>query len=141
MKITPTAVDLNEQVAQKFFGWRWLAYFGRPTRAHPEYPKEMRVRRFFPPDTELGERWAEWFAHRPVSPANGDEPLCYCYSSSMGPHIVPDYTGDENAIREMERELHRRGLLKAYRKRLRGVFPSGKQRCEVALELVVEAKR
>lgn len=113
---------LDHAIAEEFFGWRWLAYQGRPVRSHPEYPKEMRVRRFYPPDTELAksksnkQAWKEHFVECPHEPAKGDEPLCYCYESSMGPHMVPHFSGHAEAIAKLERELVKRKLFDRYQK-------------------------
>lgn len=107
-----TAMD--EAVAEELFGWKWLAFTCRPTRSHPEYPKEMRVRRFYPPVESLGKQWAAYFKEHPHEPATGDEPLSYCYCSSNGPHMVPHFSGHEDAILQMEKELHRRKLWDDY---------------------------
>lgn len=112
--------DLDYYVAEVFFGWRWLAFNDIPVRGTPGYPAECRVRRFYPPDDELAEsergkrRWAEYFAERPHEPANGDEPLDYCYCSSNGPHCVPHFSGHADACQELEREIRKRGLWSRY---------------------------
>lgn len=112
--------DLDYYVAEVFFGWRWMSFHSRPVRSHPDYPKEMRVRRFYPPDDQLAEsesgkkRWAAYFKEEPHETATGDEPLCYCYESSSGPHCVPHFSGHADACVELEREVRKRGLWERY---------------------------
>lgn len=60
------------------------------------------------------KQWQEHFKEVPHEPANGDEPLDYCYCSSMGPHTVPHFSGHEPAARDMEQEIDRRGLRDRY---------------------------
>lgn len=113
--------SLDCAVAEELFGWKWLAFNGRPTTSHPEYRtrKDIRVRRFFPPVESLGKQWQEYFKEVPHEPANGDEPLCYSYCSSNGPHMVPHFSGHESAVKDMEQEIHRRGLWAEYREHLK----------------------
>lgn len=117
--------DLDYCIAEELFGWRWLAYMGRPTRSHPDYPKEMRVRRFYPPMKDMGskivrEQWEEHFQQVPHEPATGDEPLCYSYCSSNGSHRIPHFSGHWEAVRKMEIEIERRGLFEEYEKWIAG---------------------
>lgn len=112
--------NLDYAVAEEFFGWRWLTFFGRPERGTPGYPAECQVRRFFPPEKELHKSWLNWFKENPTAPATGDEPLDYSYCSSNGPHPVPFVTGDFNAVHEMEKEIDRRKRWKRYQEILAG---------------------
>ena len=108
------STDLDYLVAMELFGWRWLAWHGRPTHSAPDYPRERMVRRFFPPDSELDPSWMDYFKEVSHVPATGDEPLAYCYCSSRGPHPVPHFSSDDGAIRDMEKEIHKRGLWNKY---------------------------
>ena len=114
---------LDEAIAEEFFGWRWLAYSGRPMRGHPDYHKEIRVRRFYPPlesikSKSVRKQWEDYFARVPHEQASGEEPLCYSYCSSNGPHRVPHFSGHWDAIRELEVEIDRRKLWNDYESRL-----------------------
>lgn len=108
------ATSLDFAVAEELFGWKWWSYFGRPVRSHPEYPKEMRVRRFYPPLESLCDQWQDHFKRNPHEPAIGDEPLCYSYESMNGPHDVPHFSGHRDACEDMEREIAKRGLFEKY---------------------------
>lgn len=107
-------------LAERLLGWRWLSFVDIPCLGTPGYPKECRVRRFFPPDNKMHPTkkgraaWAKWFADNPTEPATGDEPLAYCYGSSCGPHMLPE-------LHEFEQELKRSGRAGDYVDALRGV--------------------
>lgn len=105
---------LDFAIAEEFFGWRWLTHVGIPTRSAPNYPEKRPVRRFFPPDSELNKQWFAHFERVPHEPSKGDEPLCYCYCSSNGPHLVPHFSGHANAIQKLEAEIERRGIMDDY---------------------------
>jgi hypothetical protein len=130
--------SLDCLVAQELFGWKWLAYQGTPVKGTPGYPKHQTIRRFFPPDIMQQEAWHKHFQKLGgVSDASGNEPLDYSYCSSNGPHDVPHFSGHESAVRQMETELLRRGLLKRYQESIAEVtdeeLPSCEDRCIAAL--------
>lgn len=110
--------SLSEQIAEAFFGWKWMAYVGTPTRDTDGYPEKQRVRQFFSPQALQSDAWKDFLAKNEAAPATGKEPLSYRYCSSQGPAFVPQYASDRNACFEMEEEIQRRGLWPVYRKHL-----------------------
>lgn len=99
---------LDEAVAEELFGWEWLAFEGVPVRGTPGYPNKCRVRQFVPPKKERHKSWNE------CAKADGSEPLSYRYCSSYGPDCVPHFSGHEDAVLAMEKEIHRRKLWDDY---------------------------
>jgi hypothetical protein len=126
MKIWKTT-ELDMAIAEEFFGWRWLASLSIPVRSHQGYPQKTRCKRFMPPDSELGDQWMEYFKVVPHEPAKGDEPLDYCYCSSRGPHSVPHFSGHEDAIKKLEKEIVKRGLFARYQEILSVLLDTDKQ--------------
>ena len=107
--------NLDEAIAEEFFGWIWVSFLGRPVRSHSDYPKEIRVRRFVRPESKTDDRWKKFLLEMDGAIADGGEPLAYCYCSSAGPACVPHFSGHESAIAELERELRKRDLWEQYR--------------------------
>lgn len=108
---------IDEAIAIKLFGWRWLAFDGFPNRDTSDFPKKCRVRRLFPAMEELGKSWKDYFKANNVGPATGDELLSYGYCYSNGPPIPPRFHDNETAcfralIPEMEKRGWRRFCLK-----------------------------
>lgn len=122
--------ELDRLIAAEFFGWRWLAFTGRPTREHPEYRTEnadkILVRQFFPPRKTMHKNWDRWFAENPTQPATGEEPLSYCYCSSHGPHMVPHFSGHDHEFRAVIEELEQRRKFDEYLKHLGNIVGSDK---------------
>lgn len=117
--------DLDRYVAEELFGWKWIAFHGHPIRGRERCtPPKCKVRQFFPPDIFKNERWKEHFENSQWAPATGDEPLAYCYCSSMGPHTVPHFSGHEHDCVAMEKEIRKRKLWKEYRECLAGQIGS-----------------
>lgn len=113
------SAQLDAAIAEKFFGWAWVSFIGRPVRSHPDYPKEVRVRRFFSRSSRSDDRWTAFIADKKASFfVAEDVPLAYCYCSSCGPQLVPHYSGDEAAAVTMELAIYTRGLWKKYVKEL-----------------------
>ena len=83
--------DKNQELAVLFLGYKWIAFNGKPVKSHPDYPKDMRVRRLFSPEQLDEPRWADWLKERNAEPATGEEPLSYCYCSSQGFPHVPNF--------------------------------------------------
>lgn len=112
--------SLDEAVAEEFFGWRWRAYIGKPIRGTPGYygPDKMHVRQFMSPETMADPDWQDHFARKEGRPADGSEPLAYCYCSSCGPEMVPHFEGHAEAVAMLEKELRRRKLWDKYREQL-----------------------
>lgn len=108
------SAQLDAAIAEKFFGWKWMAFVDTPTKAHPEYPRDVRVRRFFSSESLSGTSWIKFFGDRGGEQATGDEPLAYCYCSSGGPQRVPHFSGDESAAVQMEWQICTRGLWERY---------------------------
>ena len=91
--------NYNEIIAEKLFGWKWIAFIDIPTRDTDGYPKECYVRQFFSKKTLSDETWQGLFLENKARDAKGTEPLSYRYCSSVGPECVPDFLGDVNADR------------------------------------------
>ncbi len=110
--------DLDHAVAEQFFGWKWMAYYGRPTHDNAGYPRECMVREFLSPAATNSEGWVRYLAENQGREADGSEPLAYCYSSANGPARVPAYSADFNAVHEMETELRTLNAWDLYRLQL-----------------------
>jgi hypothetical protein len=82
---------LNEELAIKLLGWKWIAFDGIPIRTAPGYPDQCRVRELFSPEEQASKGWQDFFAEHNASDATGDEPLSYAYCSSSGPGRVPQF--------------------------------------------------
>jgi hypothetical protein len=88
-----------ERIAIHCFGWKWMAWPGRPIKSHPEYAtgSKIMVRTFLSPEQqqrlETEPNWVDFWertGHVAVE-ATGDEPLAYCYCSSRG-YSWPEFT-------------------------------------------------
>jgi hypothetical protein len=93
--------ELDEEVAKKIFGWRWMSWVGIPVKGTPGYPARCRIRQFMSPDTMRNQRWLDFWNRSDVGEvreATGDEPLSYCYCSSQGCEIPPDYSGADDIV-------------------------------------------
>jgi hypothetical protein len=129
--------NLDYAVAEELFGWRWMTCKGIPVRGTPDYPKECRVRRFYPPETLANKQWQEYFAEQGgIEPSTGKEPLDYSYCSSQGPACVPHFSGDHNAIAQMERELRKQKVQWGRYISILGKRRSCKAKCIAALAAV-----
>lgn len=93
MRLLETTSELNEELAVRLLGWKWLSFMTRPSKSHPEYyiGKNIRCRRLFSPEELNSERWNDVFAERDARDATGDEPLAYAYCSSNGPACPPKF--------------------------------------------------
>jgi len=88
------ATITNELIAIRLFGWKWMAFIGRPVRGEARRtPEPEMVRQFMSPKSIVNERWQACFAEHEGHEATGDEPLAYCYCSSSGPEWYPDFLG------------------------------------------------
>jgi hypothetical protein len=83
-----TGGELDEAVAERIFGWRWMAFEGIPVRYAPGYPQKCRVCQFLPPEQVTSD----------MEPATGDEPLAYRYCSSAGVEVPPDYHSRDDIL-------------------------------------------
>ncbi len=91
--------EVNKRIARELFGWRWMSWIGIPTKGTPGYPKECRVRQLLSPvamEKRGSDYWRAYLADRDWRDADGSEPLAYCYCSSMGPEMVPDFGGEDD---------------------------------------------
>lgn len=110
--------NLDGAVAEEFFGWKWMAYMGIPVRTAKDYPKERLVRQFMSPGQLAMPQWVEFFAQHEGREADGTEDLSYRYCSSVGPEMVPHFSGHESAVALLEQELRKRKLWGDYRNQL-----------------------
>jgi hypothetical protein len=115
---------LDRIIATEFFGWAWYAFEGIPVRETPGYPKECRVRQFFPPLDSVGPQYQRYMQEVPHEPADGSEPLSYRYCSSVGPHMVPHFSGHAGEFRAVIEELKSRGALDSYFEHLGNIVGS-----------------
>jgi hypothetical protein len=89
---------LDEQIAIKLFGWRWLAFDGEPESVHTAIDKTCRVRWLFPPD-DKSTYLEQWLAHRNVGEAIGDEPLFeHCFMIYYPPRFHDNETACFRAL-------------------------------------------
>lgn len=110
-----TTTNLDRFIAEELFGWKWMAYDGKPMINHPQYREgDIRVREFFSPESLKNKRWQEYWGEKNGAEATGDEPLSYRYCSSYGPAMVPRYSSSRDDAFEMEREIRRRKLWPKY---------------------------
>ena len=100
--MTKTQVELNEQMAERLFGWKWMSWRGIPAKDTPGYPRKCRVRQFLSPE-ELGTtRWRSRLQVYEGREADRLEVLSYAYCSSC----VPSYfTTDDYLVLARVREL------------------------------------
>lgn len=73
--------EMDEELAIKLLGWRWMAFDGVPVKGTPGYPESQTVRALLPPSMQKGRQVA-----------NGNEPLAYSYCSSYGHWKLPRFT-------------------------------------------------
>ena len=100
--------ELNEKIAEIYFGWKWVSYVGVPIRGTPNYPQKTRVRMFLSPKQQASEAMANWVKEYDARDADGTEPLAYDYCSSHSYAVPPPhFTGDWNAIRELEETIRK----------------------------------
>lgn len=96
-------IDIDEFIAEKLLGWKWIAYKGIPVRGTPGYPDQCVVRRFASPQLLANEKWAGILDRSGgYTDATGDEPLAYCYCSSQGPELPPMYELALTTVRQLE---------------------------------------
>jgi len=146
MMIVPNTTDLDRAIAQEFFGWKWVAFWGIPIKGTKNYPKKCMVRQFFPPESLENEDWILHFEKNQARKSDGDEPLSYPYCSSCGPAEVPRFSKYYGSFFPVQIKLEDMGLWEEYSKRMQpqlcnapngdsplGDFEFG---CIVALDLV-----
>ncbi len=112
--MSQTDSDLDQQVAQLVFRWKWMSWIGTPVRGTPGYPDDCRIRQFVSPKSLSDPRWIEHWADRELRVASGDEPLHYRYCSGHGPETYPSYShsGDILVLKEVRTYWpHKRGAL------------------------------
>lgn len=85
--------ELDRQVAEKVFGWKWLSWIGIPVHSAPNYPVQCRIRSFVSPETRANSDWIWFWEGRDVRAATGNEPLAYRYCSSQPGELPPCYHG------------------------------------------------
>lgn len=120
---------LDHAIAEEFFHWKWMAFMGVPTRDAENYPAERIVRQFMSPEQLKNPKWQAYFAEHQGREASEDhsEPLSYRYCSSMGPAMVPHFSGHDGPAAAMEREIRRRELWTGYRKVLWAQITNGSE--------------
>lgn len=96
---------IDYDIAEKFFGWKWIAYDGTPVRSAPGYPKECRVKRFFSPETLANQNWGDHLKKSSSAAPVGDEALDYAYESTMHPQYPPQFSSDWNAVAKLEHRI------------------------------------
>ena len=93
----------NELIAAVYFGYRWMAWRGRPTTSHPDYPAECMVMQFMSPEQLDDIRWQQFFDENNAQDVTGSDrseyALAYTYSSSgCTAAIVPNYLGADDIL-------------------------------------------
>ena len=90
--------EQDEQIAEKLFGWKWMAFDGIPIKGTSDYPRKQRVRQFLSGKQLKSKRWREHMKANEGAPAIGDEPLSYTHcSSGCTAEMIPPYTSDAGA--------------------------------------------
>ena len=84
--------DINEELAIRLLGWKWVSFIGIPVRSTEGYPAKRRVRQLMSAKAMRDSGWQEFLEKHEGRDAVGDEPLAYCYGSSLGPAIIPTFT-------------------------------------------------
>jgi hypothetical protein len=90
-------VNVDELIAQKLFGWKWVAFAGVPIRGTEGYPNKTMVRQFCSP--LYVEKLQDMLE---VRDADMNEPLSYRYCSSLGPECVPQFHQALEMVVELE---------------------------------------
>ena len=93
-----TARDIDFQIAERLFGWKWMSWTGRPVHG-PHYPGPCRVKQFMSPEQLAHKSWQEFFAEskQEAGPATGTEPYSYTHQSSgCNAAMVPAYSGSSD---------------------------------------------
>jgi hypothetical protein len=80
----------NQAYAAVALGWEWMSFVDTPAKSCPTYPQEQRVRQFMSPAQLCDARWKIYLEQHEGRPADGTEPLAYCYSSGRGLAMPPD---------------------------------------------------
>lgn len=88
----PIKHRLDEELAIRLLGWKWISFVGIPVRETPSYPKKTRVRQLFSKSQLEGKDWEEFARKYEAKEATGEEPLAYSYCSSQGPAMLPKFT-------------------------------------------------
>lgn len=84
--------EVNQLIAMKLFGWKWIAFIGCPVRGTEGYPENCKVRQFVSPELLANKKWKAFFESvGGFTDATGEEPLAYCYCSSRGPEFYDDF--------------------------------------------------
>ncbi len=100
--------ELDDHIAETFYGWRWMAWVATPIRGTPGYPRECRVRAFISPEQIAATSSWPVFRVSDGGPAKGDEPLHYWYCSSQFPCAPDAYSTDFTAAMDLNRIMQKR---------------------------------
>lgn len=73
---------LDEELAIRLLGWKWMSFIGTPVKSSPAYPNLVRVRQLMSPKQLESKSWINYFNRTEGREATGDEPLAYTYCSS-----------------------------------------------------------
>ena len=84
--------DINEALAVKLLGWKWISFVGTPVKGTKGYPEKMRVRQLMSPSQLKHPQWIDYFNDNDAKDADMTEPLSYAYCSSMGASQPPRFT-------------------------------------------------
>lgn len=84
--------QLDEELAIKLLGWKWMSFIGTPVKSEPGYPEERRVRQLMSAKALKSEQWKQHLEEHEGREATGDEPLAYAYCSSQGLAALPIFT-------------------------------------------------
>jgi hypothetical protein len=103
---------IDEMVAIHVMGWKWMRFTGTPINSHPDYPKPCAVRQLLSGESLKNKRWRDYLDAQDASEADGTEPLAYCYCSSCGPEMVPEYSTSEAACSLVEKRIKQLRLTK-----------------------------
>lgn len=80
---------MDEEIAIRVLGWKWMSFVGIPTRGEKDYPAKRRVRELFSPKMLKSKQWQEFLEAHEGREADMSEPLSYRYYSSQGPAVPP----------------------------------------------------
>ena len=85
--------DLDEELAIRLLGWKWMSFVSIPVKGTPGYPAQCRVRQLMSAKQLKMKEWQRALDETEGREATGDEPLAYTYcSSGRSDATVPRFT-------------------------------------------------
>ncbi len=81
--------NLNEELAIRILGWKWMSFFDTPVKGTEGYPVKCRVRQLFTVEQLKSDDWQKFLQENDCAEATGNEPLAYTYCSNCRRYKSP----------------------------------------------------